>query len=75
MLKSKNRLENYNYIQRFICIITMQASTDSVDCKLYKRLLKERGSKFNLEIYFNNFLPRKYKTAYCDSVMQATAGL
>lgn len=53
----------------------MQASSDSVDCKLYKRLLKERGSKFNLEIYFNNLLPRKYKTAYCDSVIHATAGL
>lgn len=42
MLKSKNCLEKYNDIQRFICVITMQASSDSVDCKLYKRLLKER---------------------------------
>lgn len=38
MLKIKNRLENYNDIQWYICDITMQ---DSVDCKLYKRLLKE----------------------------------
>lgn len=38
MFKSKNRLEYYDDIQRYICDITMQASQI---CKLYKRLLQE----------------------------------